>query len=200
MSFEEPSVNDWIDILYQAWNKMIKHYARLGARGGYYPSREEDMRSLLFCKIIDVINKEKISLLDLHTEVSLASHQRTDITLGWVDEKHCKLAIEIKTHKDIEEDIDKLKKLIDEGNVEAGACLATVLRPWDESKPSRKLPLYETDVYRKVETRFNLDRENKGNNNFVKWKHVRREGAVGTQDYWHIDFDAMFLILRTINP
>jgi hypothetical protein len=197
---EERDVNDWINILYQAWNKMLKHYARLGEQGGYYPSREEDMRSFLFSKILDVVDEKKLSLLDLHTEVSLkkGSRQRTDITLGWIDKNHCKLAIETKVHKGIKEDINKLKELIEDEHIEAGACLAVVLRPCDEKKPSRKLPLWETDIYREIETSLKIAQKDDGNNNFVKWKPIRRQGNVGTPNYWHVEFDAMFLILRKI--
>jgi hypothetical protein len=197
--FGNSGINTYINILYKSWNDLLNHYSKLGEQGGYghhdEGEGEADIRSLLFCKIFNRLGREKKSLLDVHAEVKFSPETKVDIVLG--SPETGELGVEVKRHRNIEDDLSKLRILIKNGKIKAGACLSIVKRSWDGSS-SRKLHFKESDVYRNIETTYEIADEDRGNNNFVKWKHIEKELFVGTPDYMRVDYDAIFLILRRI--
>lgn len=202
-NFRDSEINAYINMLYKAWNDLLSHYSRVGEQGGYQHhdegEGEADVRSLLYCKIFNRLRREKKSLLDVHAEVNFSSEMKVDIVLGSPEtgEGPYTLGVEIKRRPNIEDDLNKLGFLIENGKIKAGTCLTIVKRSWD-TLSSQKLPFKETDVYKRVKVKYQIDDKDHGDNNFVKWKHIDKELFIGTPNYMHVDYDAMFLVLRRV--
>lgn len=109
------------------------------------------------------------------------------------------IGIEVKRHRSIEKDLDKLKILMQNKKIMAGACVTVVERGYDNSRASsEKIPFKKTDIYQSIARKYKIAAKDEGNNNFVKWKHIHKELYMGTLNYFHLDYDAMFLILRSV--
>lgn len=177
----EQEINEQIEIIHEAWNSLLDDYQKLGLPGGYIHMREEDLRSFLFCKIIELLRKQKLFLLDLHADIPLP-RKRADIVLGLSDEAW-HIGVEIKTRrqpKPIREDLEKLQIFMKDKQIEAGVFLAIFEHSWN---------MRECFSHWGFDVEFKLEERDRGNNNFTEWRRLTIEER-------NIDYDALFLVLR----
>lgn len=182
-------VNKWIDMLREAWSKLIEDYRILGSfeRSGYGHMQEEDLRCFLFCKVMDELRSRDEFSVDLHADVSVLG-KRVDLALGLgedkPDEAAWKLGVEIKRTADIQGirgDLEKLRFFIESRKIEAGAFLAM-------AKHSADLKTLFTQVFN---AEYKLEEKDTGNNNFTNWVPIKI-------DTLNVEWDTLFLVLRRL--
>ena len=106
---------EYVEILQEAWNNLLEYYEKPLEKSGYIHDREEDLRSLLFCKIFNLLEERGIPftfstergilLPTISTEVNLRSNTRLDILLRKSEDSA--LGVEIKINMAIEDDLKK---------------------------------------------------------------------------------------------
>lgn len=168
----------------KAWNEFLDDVEKLGERGGFLHSREEDMRSYLFCKLVDILNREKMWLIDLRTELRI-ERKRLDLALG-INNKKCSLGVEVKpniTKTPVNEDLNKLKIFLKKGYIKTGVFIGINkhLDSWDKI-----LENWFEDIG------LIIDKEDKGDNNY--WNaRVLKPIYKGEKI---VQFDSLFIVLR----
>jgi hypothetical protein len=178
-------VEKWLDIAYQAWNSLLDDYERFGSEDGYGHMREEDIRSYLFCKIKDLLQKRKESLLELHADVPLPGN-RADIVLGFVEEDTFSVGIEIKRvgqRKPLIADLRKLCVFMKEEKIKYG-ILAALVKHYDD---------WET-IFEgwELAKRFHLESKEKASNNYWEIRKLKEIKVEGLSIKW----DSLFFVLR----
>lgn len=181
----ESGINEQIKILRQAWNSLLDDYEKIYQWNWYLHEREEDIRSYLFCKIVDILNRRGLDVINLHADISVLGRKRADIVLGLKDKDSWNLGVEIKrsiSRAVMEEQINKLQNFMANKKIESGAFLAII----QHSYGLRKM----LDPWG-FKDKFKLEGRDKGNNNFIEWRRI-------IVDDVDIDWDALFLVLRTL--
>jgi len=176
-------INNWIDILREAWSNLVSDYRKLGERSGYAHRREEDIRCFLFCKIMDLLQERDKFLLDLAADVPILN-QKADIGLAPKKEDGWKIALEIKrTGKldKIKEDLEKLRNFLERKKIEAGVFLTIA----EHSENLRE------KLTQSINTEFKLEGQDQENNNFTEWHRIKI-------DKFNMDWDTLFLVLRKV--
>ena len=177
----------WLCLVGKAWNEFLDDVEKLGERGGFLHSREEDMRSYLFCKLVDILNREKMWLIDLRTELSV-ERKRLDLALG-INNKKCSLGIEVKpnmTRTPVSGDLNKLKDFLKKGCIETGVFIGINKHrdSWD-----RILENWFEDVG------LSIDKEDKGDNNYWNMRVLK---PIYTGEKME-QFDSLFIVFRKIS-
>ncbi|MEM3760650.1 MAG: hypothetical protein QXZ02_06035 [Candidatus Bathyarchaeia archaeon] len=107
-------MDEHLKILHEAWTSLLDDYEKIYQRRWYVHEREEDIRSYLFCKILNILNKQRLEVMNLHADIPIMNRKRVDIVLG-SSKDFWNLGVEIKrsiSRAILEEQLNKLKEFI----------------------------------------------------------------------------------------
>lgn len=174
-----------------AWSNLLDDVDRIGNKKGFVWTREEDIRSYLFCKIADVLMTEEKWLTDLQTEVRYGK-SRLDLALGNNGEDKFILGVEIKRgiiKNPVLKDINKLKTLMDRSHIRAGIFIG-----FSNHR--------QEDHWRKIfenwfsEISVDMGFEDLGHNNYLEIREIKpfRIPDKGSEKECH--WDSVFIVIR----
>ena len=193
---------EYVEILQESWNNLLEYYEKPLEKSGYIHDREEDLRSLLFCKIFNLLEERGIPLNfstergpfpTISTEVRMRSNTRLDILLRRSEDSA--LGVEIKRNMAIENDLEKLKNFMMKKLITIGA-FTTIVKRSQNLKTREMTPFVDTPDYHKVKILYDISENDNGSNNFITTKHIDRYIMEGTPNMRHIDWDGVLIILR----
>jgi hypothetical protein len=164
-------VNKWIRIVLEAWHSLVDDFENFGPERGYGHMREEDIRSYLFCKISEVMQKRGEWLFELHAEQPLPE-ERADIVVGTIDDVPC-VGVEIKQsgqQKPLTNDLNKLCSFMKNGEIKSG-ILAVITEHYEYVSPK---PYWES-VFKAWDfpERFKLEPKDIGKNNYWEIRELK---------------------------
>jgi len=177
-------MDEYLKILHEAWISLLDDYGKIYQWVWYVHEREEDIRSYLFCKILNILKKRRLEVMNLHVDIPIMNRKRADIVLG-SSEDIWNLGVEIKrsiSHAIMEEQLNKLGDFIANKKIDSGVFLAIIQHSYN---------LKEMLEYWGFKEKFKLEERDKGNNNFIEWRRIIVKDA-------NIDWDTLFLVLRTL--
>ncbi len=180
------SEEEYLSILLKAWDNVLYHYKKFGDWDGYLHRREEDLRSLLFSKIFELFEDEKIPLLNIQTETRLP-RKRLDIALG--EREPFSIGIEIKRNKSVF-DLGKLEEFMNQEKIKYGAFIA-IVRLLDDMQ--NKIPFESSPYYLEIKNKYDITKDREQSNNFIIVTTIDKSDSEQ-----HINWDALLIILRNI--